>query len=470
MRFVDFPADLLLVFFLELDVEDVLSLKQSCRVLYYTIGSLDYLWHNLTRRCNLPLDIPPGIDSSALSGQELQAIVVKALKLDYDWRKPDTRIQRAVPIIRSDDSFIGDMHLLPGGKWLVTAQLTVSLVERRTDLTLWCLDDITSPRAIQVVPIHGEVRSCRAYYQPAQHKFTIAAALAKDGSESIEVYHIFLENPAVVSMRSESLMFLGNIDAFRIFEDMLGATFLKDAPDTTQTIYVYLRNLVTGAAVTFGPYQGGYEGYEKSHFELFRDQYALARHDFYSHTVSFYDIPPYIISANSEPPANPDPDHISKGLLSARCSLSHDESIHPIAWSGSVEHGIPIFNTMTFMWLLYTGIIERFSPPNHGTRFSGPPTIVIHTFPQAQMLDRVQFGATGRRAVWIDRGDAPVLRKWSAARYCRGEKLSAGVSVLMPLVSGLPFDPKDIRLIAFDEATCRLCVSLPSGKVFVCDL
>ncbi|KAH7908451.1 hypothetical protein BJ138DRAFT_1012786 [Hygrophoropsis aurantiaca] len=474
MRFVDLPADLLLVFFLELDVEDVLSLKQSCRVLY-TLGSLDYLWHNLTRRCNLPLDIPLGTDSSTLSGQELQAIVVKALKLDHNWRKPDACIQRAVPIIRSDSAFIDDMHLLPGGKWLITAQLTINLVGRRTDLTLWCLDDITSPRAIKVVPIHGRVRSCRAYYQPALHKFTIAAALAKDGSESIEVYHIMLENPAVVLIQSESLTFhradefafLGNIDELRIFEDMLGATFLKHAQDTTQTVHVYLRNLVTGAAATFRPYQGGYE---KPYFELFRDQYALARRDFSIQTVSFYDIPSYIMSANSEPPANPDPNHMSEGLLSTRCSLPHEESVYYMASSGSVEHGIPILNTMMFNWPPHNGIMDRFSPPNHETRFSGRPIIVSQEFPhRAQMLDQVQLGATGRRAVWIDYGDETILRKWSATRYRRGEGLSAGASVLMPPISGLPFDPKYIQRIAFDEVTCRLCASLPAGELFVCD-
>ncbi|KAH7904109.1 hypothetical protein BJ138DRAFT_1119722 [Hygrophoropsis aurantiaca] len=468
-RFIDLASDILLAIYLNLDVEDVLSLKQSCRVLH-TIGSLDYLWHKLIRTCDLPLDVPLGVDSLTLSGQELQAIVVNALKLDHKWRKPDACIQRAIPIIRSNTSYVDHIYLLPGGRWLVT----VTLVGRRTDLTLWYLDNATSPRSIKTVPIHGRVRSCRAYYQPALHKFTIAAA---QGTQSIEVYHMLLENLAVVSIESESLVFhcadelssLGQIDELRIFEDTLGATFLKFAQDTS-AVHIYLRNLVTGAAATLGPYQ---EGDEKPYlFELFRNQYALA--DFSEQTVSFYDIPPPIISPtlDSESPANSEPNsnHLSEGLLSTRCRLLHNESAYYMISSGSIEHDIPILNIMLLDWPQHNGILERFSPPNHQTRFSGCPTIASQVVSnRGRRLDEVQLGATGRRAVWVDIGDATTLKKWTASRYCRGEELSAGTTVLVPPASGLPFSLEVIRRIAFDEVTCRLCVSLHTGELYLCE-
>ncbi|KAH7904039.1 hypothetical protein BJ138DRAFT_1186932 [Hygrophoropsis aurantiaca] len=239
MRFIDLPADPLLAIFLNLDVEDISSLKQSCRVLY-AVGSLDYLWHRLVRTCNLPLDIPLGADSATLSGQELQAIVVNALKLDHNWRKPDAYIQRAILIIPdANASPVDSMYLLPGGKWLITTQLIRSCdYSRHVDLTLWCLGDITGPRSIKTVPIYATATSCRAYYHSVQHEITIAVALQEGDSEWIEVYHISLDDPAAVT-HSETLEFqpvgefssVFNIHNLRIYEDVLGATYYHQIVD-----------------------------------------------------------------------------------------------------------------------------------------------------------------------------------------------------------------------------------------------
>ncbi|KAH7908447.1 hypothetical protein BJ138DRAFT_1091229 [Hygrophoropsis aurantiaca] len=489
MRFVDLPTDLLLAFFLDLDVEDVLSLKQSCRVLY-TIGSLDYLWHKLVRRCNLPLNISLGADSSTLSGQELQVIVVKALKLDHNWRNPDAHIQRAIPIMRWDKSYVNNMHLLPGGKWLVATQLTGGFSAPHTNLSLWCLDDMTSPCIIKTVRIYGSATSCRAYYQPARHKFTIAVALGRDVSEWIEVYHISLDNPAAAT-HSESLVipsvasdeplrYLCNIDNLRICGDLLGATY-HEIPDqdyihphqpVVETVHVYLRNLVTGATATFKACDGDWHQ-DRIAFELFRNQYALgyaARHDLSEQIISFYDIPPSIIPENLEPAPNSDSNPSFEGILSSRCRPPHRGSFSYRASSGSLEHGIPILNTMLFSGSSREVIIDRFSPPDHETRFIGLPTIASQAFPHHGVMgDHKQLGATGRRAVWVDFGAAAILRKWTSSRRRRGEELSAGTSILMPPSSGLPFNSKDICRIAFDEATCRLCIGLLTGELYICD-
>ncbi|KAH7907700.1 hypothetical protein BJ138DRAFT_1116457 [Hygrophoropsis aurantiaca] len=477
MRFIDLPADPLLAIFLDLDVEDVLALQQLCRALH-EIGSLDYLWHKLVRTCNLPLDIPLGADSATLSGQELQAIVVKALKLDHNWRKPDARIRRAIPIMCSDRSSVNSMHLLPGGKWLITTQCAGSYDAPHTDLILWCLDDITSPVNVKTVPIDGYARSCQAYYQPAQHKFTVAVTLEQsERPEWIKVYHISLGSPAVVT-HSESLGIrpvasdgaVYVVDDLRICGDTLGVIYRyisRQDMNFIDTIYLYLRNLVTGAAATIT----ACEGRCCIHlFELFRDQYALAcRHDLPAQ-VSIYDIPSSIISANLESPVNFGPDHILEGTLSTRCHLPHGRSFSYEASSGSLERGIPILSTMSFSWASPEVIMNRFSPPGHETRFIGLPTFASQAFLHRPAIgDHRQLGATGRRAVWVD-SDELILRKWSASRHCRGETLSAGATVLTPPTSGLPFEQREIYRIAFDEATCRLCISLRTGELYVCDV
>ncbi|KAH7908446.1 hypothetical protein BJ138DRAFT_1091228 [Hygrophoropsis aurantiaca] len=496
MRFIDLPADPLLTIFLDLDVEDVLALKQSCRILN-EIGSLDYLWHKLVRTCDLPLDLPLGADSATLSGQELQAIVVKALKLDHHWRKPDAYIRRVIPIIHSDTSYVDSFHLLPGGKWLVTTHHTHIIGDsdggQCTDLTLWCLDDITSPRVIKTILIHDRATSCRAYYQPAQRTFSVAVALSKgDISGCVEVYRISLDNPAVSIRGCEPLMFHPvasdgpqesslRIDKLRIHEDILGVIFIQLLPTgyhqlPRRMVHVYLYNLVTGASATFKAYHGS-----DDYFELFRDQYALARYDPPEPIVSFYDIPSFIVSANldSEAPANnePDPSTMSEGLFSARCSLSHDSSFSAYrgASSGIIEHGVPVFNTLMFNVWGCTGKTDRFSPPDRETRFSGYTTITSEVFHlgnndgASHQFYYLQLGATGRRAVWVEFQGGIKFRKWSASRHYHGENPSAGVSVFMPPTTGLPFDKEDIFWIAFDEATCRLCVGLRTGELYVCD-
>ncbi|KAH7903229.1 hypothetical protein BJ138DRAFT_1184539 [Hygrophoropsis aurantiaca] len=466
------------------------DLVSSCRVLY-AIGSLDYLWHKLVRTCNLPLGIPLGADSATLSGQELQAIVVNALKLDHNWRNPDAHIQRAIPIIPdANTSPVDSMHLLPGGKWLFTTHFICSHSRQYTDLILWCLDDMTSPRSIITIPIDGRFPVCRAYYQPAQHKFTVAVSSEKDDStESVEVYHISLDNPAVVTHSESlaiqpvasdgSLLCVYNIGNLRICGDILGATYHQYTMDNVRpcidAVHIYLRNLVTGATATFKACDGNAH-HDQIAFELFRNQYALgcaAPDTFLAHIVSFYDIPPSIISTDLDSAPNSDPNTL-EGILSARCRLSHSVWFLYRASSSNLENGIPILNTMTFSGSSWEVIIDRFSPLDHETRFISCPTIASQSSStHAIMGDHRQLGETGRRAVWVDMGGdmggEMMLRKWSASRYRRGKELLAGASVLMPSKSGLPFTLGDICGIAFDEASCRLCVSLYNGELYVCD-
>ncbi|KAH7907701.1 hypothetical protein BJ138DRAFT_1128969 [Hygrophoropsis aurantiaca] len=458
-------------------------------------GSLDYLWHKLIRTCNLPLDIPLGADPATLSGQELQAIVVNALKLDHNWRKPDAYIRRAIPIVCSEASYVDNIYLLPGGKWLITTHRTTSdnYDGQCTDLTLWCLDDITSPRVIKTILIYGRATSCRAYYQPAQRNFTIAVALSKNHSAGyVEVHHISLDNPAVSRQTSESLTFHPvasggphelaiRILSLRIHERILGVTFMQFPPPSypeppQPTVHVYLRNLVTGASATFKAYLRS-----DDYFELFRDQYTLARYDLSEPIISFFDIPSFIISTHpdSEALANnePDPSNMSEGLLSTRCPLLHANSFSAYlgASSGIIEHGVPVPNTLMLKLRGSTGTMDRFSPADRETRFSDRTTITSEVFHLGNddvtfhQFNYLQLGATGRRAVWVEFKDGIMFRKWAASRQCCGEELSASVSALTPPTSRLPFNPHGIRRIGFDEATCRLCVGLLTGELYVCD-
>jgi hypothetical protein len=116
---------------------------QTCRVLY-AFGCSDYLWHLMVQLFDLPLDIGPDILLSALSGGELQVLVIKAIKLEHNWTKPEPQIKKITRVIHSaDDMYVDAMTLLPGAKWLVTAQRG----KTGSRITLWSLHDLKDVRS-----------------------------------------------------------------------------------------------------------------------------------------------------------------------------------------------------------------------------------------------------------------------------------------------------------------------------------
>lgn len=108
----------------------------------YTLGSSDYLWHKIVPTIRIPLEIPADVDPKSLSGAELQKIVIRAIRLERNWRKPTSRITRVTPILQETNGVpIDKMRLLPGARWLVTAQRNRPLWRLSTTISLWCLED-----------------------------------------------------------------------------------------------------------------------------------------------------------------------------------------------------------------------------------------------------------------------------------------------------------------------------------------
>lgn len=173
------PEDVLLEVFLRCSVLDILSLKQvrfltplrqmshvgsfhtatqTCRVLY-ALGSDDYLWHRIVPTIRIPLGIPADVDTNSLSGAELQKIVIKAIRLERNWRRPTSRITRVTPILQETRGVpIDEMRLLPGACWLVTAQRNRPLGRLSTTISLWCLEDADAIYRSAQIEITGTYR------------------------------------------------------------------------------------------------------------------------------------------------------------------------------------------------------------------------------------------------------------------------------------------------------------------------
>lgn len=187
------PEDVLLEVFLHCNVPDVLSLKQvsphlaerrhvglfsaatqTCRVLY-ALGSSDYLWHRIVPTIRIPLEIPADVDPNSLSGAELQKIVIKAIRLEHNWRKPTSRITRVTPVLQeTSDVPIDEMRLLSGARWLVTAQRNRPLWRFSTTITLWCLEDVDAIYRSAQIEIPGTYRDFAIFSHPGRSWVSLA--------------------------------------------------------------------------------------------------------------------------------------------------------------------------------------------------------------------------------------------------------------------------------------------------------
>jgi len=131
---------------------------QTCRVLH-ALGSDDYLWHKIVPTIRIPLQIPADVDINSLSGAELQKIVIKAIKLERNWRRPTSRITRMTPVLQETSNVpIDEMRLLPGARWLVTAQRNRPLGGFSTTISLWCLEDLGAVYRSAQIEITGTYR------------------------------------------------------------------------------------------------------------------------------------------------------------------------------------------------------------------------------------------------------------------------------------------------------------------------
>ena len=200
------PEDVLLDVFLRCSIFDILSLKQvgprshyttssephvgsfnaatqTCRVLY-ALGSNDYLWHRVVPTIRIPLEIPADVDIKSLSGAELQKIVIKAIRLEHNWRKPTSRITRMTPILQETTNIpIDEMRLLPGARWMVTAQRNRPLGRLSTTISLWCLEDVDTIHRSAQIEIIGIYRDFATISHPNCSWVTLAIGVCVGDDE-----------------------------------------------------------------------------------------------------------------------------------------------------------------------------------------------------------------------------------------------------------------------------------------------
>ncbi|KAH8108572.1 hypothetical protein DFH11DRAFT_1516674 [Phellopilus nigrolimitatus] len=124
-RLVDLPADVLLRILALCDVEDVLRVEMTCRVLRDIVAT-QHLW--LSHLRGLPNDcapnLPPHISVVSLDSIGLKTLVVRAVRGNRNWSSPSPNVTREIKVTvnnptREPALFVNEASLVPGDDYLV---------------------------------------------------------------------------------------------------------------------------------------------------------------------------------------------------------------------------------------------------------------------------------------------------------------------------------------------------------------
>ncbi len=135
---VDLPDDCILLVVQWLPLLDIVALRKTCTRLAY-VSRLRTVWHTVYRRFSalVPMPLAPNtalplsLDAESTTAAVLEHICVYAHRLHHRWTETlpaPTSIRK----IRHVGPSVDDVHLLPGGRWLVQVHGT-------THVTLWDL-------------------------------------------------------------------------------------------------------------------------------------------------------------------------------------------------------------------------------------------------------------------------------------------------------------------------------------------
>ncbi|OCH95392.1 hypothetical protein OBBRIDRAFT_883950 [Obba rivulosa] len=488
MKLIDLPEDILLEITSYLSVKDVLLLKQTCRALH-AFGSSDYLWHRLVAAFEFPLDTLQNTRSTDFSSDELQRSAIKALRLDANWRKPSPRIRRTTALITgTSGSYVDEMHILPGGRWLLTSQRLRQREGRWTSLmTLWSLEDIQHARRIAHVEITGAQRTPAAFALQDGGDSVLLAVGVHDDTDFIEVHNISIEDRINMSYsmrpaRSRVLPlppYSGTVirhvlQELSMFEDLIAATVVSlELESDDRPLRILLSDARSGASAWVHPRYS--EPFSFLWVRL-RDGYIFLTGRLGAAVVlRIYKLPQNVMDSatrstramgdkRSSEDAFVDLGDAVAEFLSSTSAGMHD--VAQVSSASSTGLALIIFHSFNGMERA-TGHIMRF-------RFARSYDSIKMLETQMQCLQLQQeasaqladIGATGRRAVWLEHNwetQQKRLMRFEAQDECEP------LGVLLPPDPGLPFAPHACHSLAFDEVTGRLCLGFFNGDLYVVD-
>ncbi|KAH9928306.1 uncharacterized protein B0H18DRAFT_254307 [Fomitopsis serialis] len=508
------PEDILLEVASHLSVFDVLSLKQTCRTLY-AFGSTDYLWHRIVQRIDIPLDLPPDTPLSALAHYELQPIVLKALRLEANWRRRPPRLKTLRLLPRdTQGQYVDQMHFVQGGRWLLTVQRNRQRGRPGSHLEVWSLED--EPYAIANVDTTGLYRTAVMELKEANQSITLAVGYQTDDlAEVVAVYSVpfrdrseflFYTAPTLTptttlrvsphpSVKWQSAKFIHQLS---LSDGRLVVSVVDPTGQTGMSLLqVCLMDIKSRVSRWLDPkylrVRLSRQCPDPSHTNLSPQRFSDVSVKIHAHnghllllgparqsiTLRVYAMPPSLLpklSSDTCDPANAFLDlgpPISEYEQPLRHHSQFQDIIHvspPSAASISALVVCSFHDTSPRV-----GQVTRFPLPPGPAAVRGPRLPGASrdfSMPSHVSAQLAQVGPSGR-AVWVEHDWEAQKKRFMRFQMRRDEWDGAGVpaavGALLPPDVALPFLPDTVHSLAFDEVTGRVCLGLFNGDIYVMD-
>ncbi|KAI0264503.1 hypothetical protein BC834DRAFT_883408 [Gloeopeniophorella convolvens] len=482
------PGDIIIVIFGLLSVEDVLALKQTCRMLH-ALGSSDYLWHQISTRVPFPLDAP-NVDTRSLPAFELQRLVVKGLALDHNWKATCPRVKECTAVNNGGNHPIDEMQLLPGARWLVTAQRMRRLDRPITTISLWFLKNSKEFYLAAFLDVPGQYKrfavAPRSDRDTATLAITTYAAQQKDKSV-LQIYELPLTDPSEPAFRYATLARLlksfpnpsessGSIDEIAVHDSIVAAMFVDfDAPFPGHAYNVFLVNTSTWTHQMIHPKFT--EPLNRLSLKLASNRLVLVGVTTDTIVVRVLQLPHTMTQSVQDQsfryrPSTDEEEGSIKDLgfladMSISLAPNRIDSDTLIYHSSS----IPDYITLLFFDLLdgqpgYGHLVRlHLGDRKASYQWHDEP----FPFPADTSVKLVRIGTTGRRAIWFEKNWETEEQRVVRCHFPEESVDASSVSVLLPPAPALPFTPRMCQSAAFDEAAGRLCLGLMTGALWVLD-
>ncbi|KAJ6619726.1 hypothetical protein B0H10DRAFT_2024635 [Mycena sp. CBHHK59/15] len=464
------PADILISILAISSPEDILSVSQTCRVLH-AFTSNDYIWHQLPD--DLPLDIEPYVDRNNLSGSQLKAIFTRALRVEHNWRKPVSRIQRMARFMDIDT--VSQMQFL-GSNWLVTLRRS----PLGASLSIWRIADTKKVyrAALVDVPTPAVPLKLTASMQKGCSEVLIAITASKGSGTLLRVYSVGLKSQmddGVVMPPPRAIFNIYRPESEGRFHEVhvCGHIITVGIPKFINHVLrsaeyrILCINSHTGVQCLVDPHLP--DQFAQVHFRLYNQCLVIAGVRSQSTLViRIYDLPPVLVSTSPwetspcgpvEALVTPNAEYETHTITGLDYDLSADSTYHNISHISSIS-----FHPLVGKGDDYVFRFPLDSSPRKD--FDKRPSFFYpFTTHSSASAEIVCLGETGHRAVWLE-------RRWTSDEYTLMKATFSPNKpvVVAPLLArnlALPFELHTCQSLAFDESTGRVCLALHTGELYI---
>ncbi|KAL0955001.1 hypothetical protein HGRIS_003926 [Hohenbuehelia grisea] len=486
MHFLELPEDLLIQIVGFMTPRELLRLKQTCRGMY-AFGSMDVVWHNVRIDTPLSTHFRNSRHIRRIPAKELQPHVMRALRLDANWRLRHPAIKCLRQL--DNEGTVSKMQLLQDSQWL----LAFSRRNREeTWISLW---DLREPDLPPPSPIR---------FQAAAD--SVSAAIIGDGSlalvatvyeeraaQFLTVYEVPLDggyfHGGSSAFRSETLLttplntgypFLGEI---QVYQNLVAVTVVKfEAMEVKTSVLLYHARRKYSITIELGELHPSYRN-RVPQLRLAADRFILTNIHIDQPssemplTISQYRLPEQMLPSMHVPPRD------AGELQSSTISICELELIsnytrlfrHPKTPICYVSQALDRIATLIFEAHSDAWDITRTSFI-HALPLDAPTEVGLargmlnrFSLQVAAMQENVAMGDAGYRAVWVEHDLESNDYRMMKMVIPIDDEEPVQIAELFPPNKALPFRLEACLSLAFDDVSGRLCFGVLNSCIYIMD-